>query len=139
MGATDPSLIQYHKRLKAYDAHDFGILNDCITMSGVVVWCPNVLTETSNLLGRSGHSSHAISNTFATLARAWRESYVPSSLAVERPEYERLGLTDAVLLALAGSNATLLTADLDLHLAACAAGLPSINFNELRDERPDFN
>ncbi len=48
-----------------------------------------------------------------------------------RPEYFRLGLTDAVLLCLAKSKGVLLTADLDLYLAATQASYEATNFNHL--------
>src|SRR5580693_521311 len=47
------------------------------------------------------------------------ERVIESRVAVQRPEYIRLGLTDAVLLELARCcGATLLTIDLNLYLAA---------------------
>jgi hypothetical protein len=55
-----------------------------------------------------------------------------------RDEFIRLGLTDSVLLELGRSGATLLTVDLDLYLAALDAGLNVINYNHLKENRPDF-
>jgi hypothetical protein len=69
------------------------------------------------------------------LIARYPESRIASVQGAERPEYNRLGLTDAVLLTVSAEGATLLTDDLDLHLAALNAGLSSINFNELRDDQ----
>jgi hypothetical protein len=57
---------------------------------------------------------------------------------VRRTEYRRLGLADAALLCVADSGATILTDDVDLYLAAVRAGLKAINYNHIREMRPDF-
>jgi hypothetical protein len=69
------------------------------------------------------------------------EQFVPSSAAVSRPEFIRLGLTDAALLEFAsiktdGLPPTLLTADLDLAVEAEMKGYSVKNFNHYRDAEP---
>jgi hypothetical protein len=59
--------------------------------------------------------------------------YLESNVAAARPEFFRLGLTDAALLHLSIEQAVLLTADLHLYLAALKGGLKAQNFNHLRD------
>jgi hypothetical protein len=66
------------------------------------------------------------------------EIYVPSKEAASRREFVRLGLTGAVLLRLAETGASLLTVRLDLFLAAQASGFDAVNYNHVRDRRPDF-
>lgn len=139
VGATGRHLIRSHKRLSAYDERDFDILVEVMNLQETIVWCPNVLSETSNLTRQINEPARsAIANTLMKLVSTAAESYVPSVEAVARPEYQRLGLTDAALLTLAAGDAVLLTADLDLHVAAETAGMMSVNFNTLRDRRPDF-
>ncbi len=50
VGATRRDYIGLHKRLRSYDATDFDILQDLIAASAGVVFSPNVLSETSNLV-----------------------------------------------------------------------------------------
>ena len=75
---------------------------------------------------------------FAALIQHADERFVASRIAFERDEYRRLGLTDSVLLAMATSGGTILTADAPLYIAAVAAGLPAINYNHVRERRPDY-
>lgn len=66
-----------------------------------------------------------------------REQYIKSLQAFQRDEYVALGLTDAALLEIAGLKENgvspmLLTADLDLAIAAEIRGYRVKNFNHLR-------
>jgi hypothetical protein len=61
-----------------------------------------------------------------------RERFIESRVAASQSEFLRLGLTDAALLQAADEPATLLTADVDLYLAAVKRGFKAENFNYLR-------
>jgi hypothetical protein len=65
------------------------------------------------------------------LIRNAEEIYVESSVVAGQKVFLRLGLTDAVMLNLANGETWLVTADLDLYLAAHAAGYDALNFNYL--------
>lgn len=139
VGATDTGYISKHKRLRPFDETDFAILDELIGLSAGVVWCPNVLSETSNLVRYVNDPIRSeVAVTLKRLIETWTETVIGSRTAASRDEYVRLGLGDTVLLTLAANGATLLTDDLDLHHAALAAGHQSVNFNEFRDERRDF-
>ena len=71
----------------------------------------------------------------AELIKHSTEEYVDSRTAVERKEFARLGLTDAVLLASAHVNVALWTDDHDLYLAALRQKTPFVNFTHLRRSR----
>jgi len=135
VGAADPDYIARHKRLRTYDKAAFHLLDAFLGAADGIVWCPHVLAETSNLT-RHIHDPirTEISRILASLIERYPESEVASANAASHPVYLRLGLTDSVLLRLAETGATLLTDDLDLHLATLSAGHASINFNELRDQ-----
>ncbi|MCW4114420.1 hypothetical protein NPA31_005515 [Aurantimonas sp. MSK8Z-1] len=66
------------------------------------------------------------------------EQFAATVYAAGRAEYARLGVTDAVLLRMAETGAYLLTADLELYLAALAGGLPAENFAHLQALRADY-
>lgn len=135
VGATDPDHIARHKRLRIYDKAAFHLLDALLGAADSLVWCPHVLAETSNLARYINDPIRTeVSRTLALLIEKHRECEVTSADAASHPAYVRLGLTDSVLLKLAETGATLVTDDLDLHLAAIRSGHASINFNELRDQ-----
>lgn len=134
VGSTDRSYVARHKRLQAYGLEDFDKLVALASGYSRLVTCPNVLSETSNLVRYAPPPvSTRAAETLKLLLGRFGEVYVESSRATSRDEYRRLGLTDAVLLELAASGSTLLTDDLILYLAAERAGHKAINYNHLRD------
>lgn len=140
VGLTDLSYIAKHKRLSGYDEKDFEIVNGYVAGSDRLIICPNVASETSNLLRQIAEPARSqIGSAFAEIIGRIEESYVPSVDAASMPEHLRLGITDSVLLLLAKTDATLLTADLDLYLAAAHRNLSTINYNHIREQRADYS
>ncbi|MGH7096446.1 MAG: PIN domain-containing protein [Stellaceae bacterium] len=134
VGTASRAYISKHKRLQAYSEADFDLLVEVIAPVSKVMVTPNTLTEASNLLGQIGEPVRThIYETLRLMIKASEEIHVESGRAVEHDEFRRLGLTDAVLLELTDSSCMLLTADLDLYLAAARRGLKVVNFNHLRD------
>lgn len=140
VGLTKRDYIPKHKRLQGYDEIDFETVTRIIENSTKLVLTPNVLTETSNLINYIGEPIRSeVMSVFGRIINSTVEKVIESRLAVQRPEYLRLGLTDAVLLALTQSlKGTLLTVDLGLYLAALDAGLEAINYNHIKAQRPDY-
>ena len=102
-----------------------------------MVVTPNTLTETLNLAGQIPEPARSdIFRTFQVLLGMSSEIYVPSGQAAERPEFLRLGLTDAVVLTTATDQSTIITADLDLYLEAMRQGKNVSNFNHYREAYP---
>jgi len=136
VGETDRKMIGRHKRLRAYQEEDFDWVQNAVKVSKGLVFCPNIVTETSNLVRYAPTSDAAlVAQALKVILEQFPEHYVPSQQAATRTEYTRLGVTDAVLLALAETHATLVTDDLDLALAAAYAGADVINYNHIRDHR----
>lgn len=139
VGLADRSFIRQHKRLAAFDEVDFDHLKEVIDSHNALVFSPNVLTETNNIVRQAPRSAHAaIQAMFSELVRKTVERYVESSQAVDRPEFHWLGLSDAVVLLLASDESLILTSDVGLYVAAQNAGLPSENFNHWKEQRPDY-
>lgn len=139
VGLTNRSYIAKHKRLQAYDVEDFKIVSGLIEDSLGLLFVPNVLTEASNLLRQIKDPIRSeIGKIFGDIVGRVNEQYLPSVDVVVTPNFARLGLTDAVLIKLAESGGDLLSDDLDLYLAAHALGLNAVNYNQIRDMRPDF-
>ena len=139
VGSARRSFIKLHKKLTQYDAVDFDILRAVMSKFSEIVLSPNVLTETSNLAlyVREPIKSEVVTELSRMILRM-REHVVPSRVAIARPEYRRLGLTDAVLLEIASGGATLFTDDQALYAAAWNAKLPALNVNHFRAQRPDL-
>ena len=139
VGSTSRDYIAKHKRLRdTYTTDDYDLLVEMIDRYSDMVLLPNALTELSNLLRHIDEPAKSkIAAQMKRLVEIAPETYIPSRMAVSRPEYARLGLTDAVLLERAsrevdGPAPTLLTADLDLAIAAEKRGYSVENFNHYR-------
>ena len=66
------------------------------------------------------------------LTRVSMERYIMSSVAAEQPEFIELGITNAAILCALEDGIHLLTADLDLYLAALSRGHSVQRFVSLR-------
>lgn len=134
-GLAAPQAIGRHKRLRAYSVEDFVKVQDIASHFQRVVTCTHVLTETSNLIGQTNDSERiALLLGLKQLMRSVEEIRPSSIIASEHSAYTRLGLTDAVLLTMDIAQASLLTVDLGLTLAAQAAGKQAINYNWIREQ-----
>ena len=135
VGTTSRDYIAAHRRLRAYTAADFTLLTGLLTAAVKIVVTPNTLTETSNLVAYIAEPARTrIYQTFRAIVAAdgTEERYAESKIAVNRKEFERIGLTDSCLLQIATVPHLILTADLELYLAASDQGLQVQNFNYLR-------
>jgi hypothetical protein len=115
------------KRVAAFDATDVVRLNREIGRRKHVS-LPNVLTETSNLLG-SG-TQEAVPGAlrwFAEYCHDLVEIYVPSSGVVADEAFLRLGLTDTAISRMAERDIKVVTIDHALSGRLKAQGLPVVN------------
>jgi hypothetical protein len=136
VGIVSRSYISRHRRLHAYTEADFDVLKELVADFTDVVVTPNTLTEASNLLGYVNEPirSHVF-NAFKTFIQSVDEKYLESKLVSSQDEFIRLGLTDTALLCTAEADRVLVTADLDLYLAAATKEYKVLNFNHLREAR----
>jgi hypothetical protein len=135
VGLTNRKYISKHGRLRAYTEADFDLLVRTLELMDEIVFTPHTLAEASNHLEQkiAEPLRSEIMTRFRTLMGNVREMTVTSKAASGRAEFLRLGLTDSVVLAVGGANVSILTADLDLYLAAAKASYQAINFNHIRD------
>jgi len=104
-------------------------------MSGYspILVTPNTLTETSNLCQQIREAEKTrIAAAFRAFLDDADEEYVVSKQAARRSEFSRLWLTDVVILDQMTRSHLLITADLDLFVAAIKRGYTAINFNHVR-------
>jgi len=135
VGITSRKYITIHKRLRHFCEQDFDILTQIVERSEQVCITPNTLTETSNLACyiEEPAKSEILTNLIKIVTSSV-EVYIRSSDAVQGDYFIRLGLTDSVILNCLSSETTLLTADMDLFLAALNSGNKAVNFNHIRDK-----
>lgn len=141
VGLADLRRIVDHKRLKDahYRAKDHQLLMTIVRGASPLLVTPNILTETSNLLGKVTdprcQQFFAAFSAMVADAEVIEEFYVPSSVAVSRSEFDYLGLTDSALLEHHEIDFTLLTVDAALHAACLRSGRKAQNFNHLRTDQ----
>jgi hypothetical protein len=129
VGLADEKAVPVHKRTRAYSVNDFRLLLNLISEYQELAALPNALSEASNLLEFRGDGLPAkVFSRFAQFISTAKEIYVPSIDASRRPEFRRLGLTDAATLESARASVHILSADVGLYLAAIKAGYSAANF-----------
>ena len=134
VGSTSKEYISKHRRLGAYSEKEYELLIKILPHESNIFVTPNILTETSNLIGYIAEPARTkIFNFFSEYIESANERYCESRQAITRKEFIRLGLTDSVLLHEMTDSFILLTADLDLYLAAINEGYEAVNFNHLRE------
>ena len=136
VGQTDKDLISRHRRTRAYRAQDYELLVKLINETHHPVFVtPNTLTEASNLLAQHGEPERSrIFGVLQNLIETTEEKAVESRVAARNSNFRRLGLTDAALMEIVSASNPLITADLDLYLAASAKETgAAFNFAHYRD------
>ena len=139
VGLSGKSNISKNKRLRAYDERDFELIEAIVDDFAGLILSPNVLTETSNLIRYMPDPARSLAVTIMSEAiLRFEEVYIRSVEAIRRKEYSRLGMTDAVLLEIISRGIGLLTDDLDLYIAGSKVSGNVMNFNHIREHRPDY-
>jgi len=137
VGTASKKYISKHKRLTEYSVEDFEMLGLILADFAEIVLLPHILTEVSNI-ARQIDNPRARAEVQAALRRlieSCTEFPVQSLHGTQREEFDRLGLTDAVILHvcstdLDGSGPTLVTVDTALADAANALGYNVIDYKQ---------
>ena len=137
VGHLSPELVRHHKKLKAYDAGDFQLLEEVTSAATTVVATPHRWAEVSNLLDYGVPASWRSGLWHALKSRIGQthEHSVPSRDCAADTAFFALGLTDAGLLKCLDATTTLLTIDSMLFEYALAYGGQAKNFNHIREAR----
>lgn len=133
VGNTGRDRIARHRRTKNFTGEDYDLLVRLLSDTRTLV-TPHTLTEASNLLAQHREPERTrLLAALRSLIEQSDEERVGSPAAARNREFLRLGLTDAVLLEAASVDKPLLTADLELSVAASARSDGSAhNFHDYR-------
>lgn len=128
VGNLDPSRVGA-RRLEAFEPEHLSVLNGITSGFPHHVSTPNVLTETSNLIG-AGHQQlcRGACDALGKYIEFLDEVYVPSVETLCDPFFGKLGLADAGLAMLARNGDFVLTADGPLYGMMNGHGVKVANF-----------
>lgn len=133
VGATDPKMITKHRALQAYTVDDYDLLLYELGDDFKLVLLPNIVSETSNFLRKRGKPDQVdLMLNFAKLINLNKEFYIPSTTLVSHSYYIDLGVADAAILQFCAEGYEILTADLDLYVAAGVLSIKATNFTHRR-------
>jgi hypothetical protein len=138
VGSTSREYIPMHGNLSHYDERDFDTLIAAISLYSDIVLVPHVMAEVSSLARQiKNPARRKIQETLRELVETTVEIPIPSVVGVRRGEFDRLGLTDALLLSQCAASQSslafsLLTADNKLAIEAEMLGLDVLNFRHLQ-------
>lgn len=135
VGRTDIEKVGFEKRTRAYVIDDYILLENTISQFDQRYTTPNIITETSNLLGAGKRTTvQGINSTFASDITMLQEEYSSSIGCASAPGFYDFGVTDVAISLVAARNQILvLTDDLPLYSFLANVKLPVLNFNHLRD------
>ncbi len=137
VGFVTPELIRHHKKLKAFDAADFSLLEEIVSDAAVVATTPQCWAEVSNQLeyGVPASWRSGLRQAMKSRIELAEEHPIASRTCVNDPVYFALGLTDAGLLKCLDASTTLLTIDSMLFEDALSYGGNAENFHHRREAR----
>lgn len=131
VGSVDRGQVGKHRRARSFTPEDYDRLLGMINALKRVLVTPNTLTEASNLL--ESRDDRRFLDRLRLVIEGSEEIVVVSAAAARNTAFLRLGLTDAALLEAVSEERPLITADLDLFLAASSKGRnAALNFTHLQ-------
>jgi hypothetical protein len=116
--------------------YDFDLLGLILAEFSDIVLLPPILAEVSSLVRNIDNPARAqIQNALRTLITTATELPIQSACGAQQDEFQRLGLTDAMILHLCGMSIdgirpTLVTVDTDLANTAHSLGYSVIDYKQ---------
>jgi len=133
VGSHDPGLISRYKRTRVYSEDDYYLLKELIDYFDRIITTPNILTEVSNLSGQLGEPiRQPYFDTFKQKVSILDETYCAATEACRCTHFNRVGLTDAVIMQISEGQYLVITDDFPLAGILGSMNMDVINFNHLR-------
>jgi hypothetical protein len=130
VGSWDRAAVPRHRRTAVFTPDDFDLLQAELAAYERLKTTASVLTEASNLMGNDFH--RIVAETFGRTCGSLIEVLRPKDEIIAWLGFERLGFSDASILAALDHRTTVLTDDVHLYNQALYQGNQAINFNHLR-------
>jgi hypothetical protein len=135
VGSVSRNLILEHKRTRNYAPDHYDTLINFKRRERFrrIIVTPHILAECSNLARQTTEPQRTrISQKFSEICGTSQEIYTVATTVIQNSSFQKLGLTDSgILETLDQHRLFLLTADLDLFIAAYKRGHRAANFNRL--------
>jgi len=133
VGKVNRQRIETFKRTCQYTKSDFDLLLRVLGKFNKLYTVAHVLAEVSNLTDLSGAEGQQARRVLKQTISLLNEAEMSSARSAEDRHYQRLGLVDAAISAVARAhNCTVLTDDFDLYHLLSHDKVNVINFTHLR-------
>jgi rRNA-processing protein FCF1 len=135
IGLIDENLISKHKRTSIYSKEDFYELLNLIGDFKNLLVLPNIWTEVDNLLNNfQGNQKRDYIFKIREIISNSTEKYLETKFGLESQYFERLGLTDSLILEFAKDCKFIITSDSKLSDYANANGISVYDMIQRRNE-----
>lgn len=132
VGSVNQNRIENFKRTRSYGKTDYHLLCRVLAAFDPLYTLAHVMAEVSNLTDLAGPERLRARLLLKETLSILREPEMASARAAQSASYERLGLVDAAIAAVARERkCAVLTDDLDLYLALASEGIVALNFTHL--------
>lgn len=117
LGSTNPNYLKSnrkHARISAFDQRHYDLINGLIQTHDRLITSPNVWTEVDNLCTNyiHGDDKYTYINIMKVIINQSVEKYIETKESISDPtQFYHIGITDSIILKLAESCKTLITAD----------------------------
>ena len=128
VGSLDSLLIRNHARTSAFSIDDFDRLSRFVDYFEKKIVTPHVLTETSNLLGKSVE----LRGVFGAFINSAKEIPIPAKSVAATSAFLAAGLTDAGILSVAEKKYLLVTDDGPLLGLSTGAKVDCVSLAQIR-------
>jgi rRNA-processing protein FCF1 len=133
VGNVNPGRISQFNRTEKFLTQDYEFLINILTYFSKIVTTPNVLTEVNSLINQIGEPERSqCYSVFAQEITKLNESYIESTDAVQLDVFNKYGLTDCGIVAVARDEYLVLTDDFKLSGYLEKVGIDTVNFNHIR-------
>ena len=128
VGSLDIELIRDFSRTSQFTIDDFYLLSDFSDLFDLKITTPHILTEASNLIGKS-RNLRGLLKIYISNAD---EKFLESSKVTENDDFIDFGLTDTAIINVSQNSCLVLTDDRPLYGFLINKGIDTVSLDELR-------
>jgi hypothetical protein len=122
-------------RTEKYTPNDYRLMLRVINFLERVIITPNIITEVDNLARQTALDKVRLARAIRNIWNKISEVYLPSETAISSAHYEKSGITDTHILAMASEYNLIITDDLPLYHWLETLRRDAVNINHIRKFR----